>query len=104
MGSVFFDDLDFEIVKRHRIYKTVFVKADFGSTLKIFNVYVKPDGLGKIEFAAHFVEGVEDLVGTGVVAVILDRYVCKHPVVFEFSCPDTHCLALSLPCVAQHSL
>lgn len=79
--------MDFQIVKFHGFYKIILRKAGFFVTLKIGNIFVKPDWLAQVELTADFVQGMKNLVGAGIKASVIDTSVLEHVVVLEDFCP-----------------
>ena len=57
--SVFFDNLNFQIIEFYLFYKTILVKSRFGMTLKVRNGTVKPDGIFQVKFIADLFQAAE---------------------------------------------
>lgn len=84
---IFFDHLNFQIVKVNAFYKIVLCKPYLAVTLKVGYGFVQPHGPSQVKLAAYFIQCMEDLVGPGVGAAVFDAGVLQHMIVFKSSCP-----------------
>lgn len=77
---IFFDHLDFQIIKVDGLYEIVLPKTNLGKTLEICFIAFQPEGHADVQLVAGFVQGAIDLGGPGVFGWIFnaDRldYVC----------------------------
>ena len=85
--GIFFDNLDFKIIKRNSINKAVFGKACFGYPFEFTYINVEPDGYRKVELIADFFKSFKYFVGPGFIFVITDSNVADYTIVFPFFCP-----------------
>ena len=81
--SVFFDDLDLQIVKIHVLDEGILREAGFVMPFKILDVALQPDRLLQIELHADLVQRAEDLVRPGVRRVAADHGILQHMIVPE---------------------
>ena len=51
--KLFFDDMDFQIVKVDGIHKVVLIKSSFVVTLEFLNIGIKPNRLAKIKLDVY---------------------------------------------------
>ena len=85
--SLFFDHLDFQKIKINGIHKAVLVESRFGMPFEFVDIDIQPDWFAEIKFIAYLIQSIENLVGSGIVAVITDGGIFDHTVVFKFFSP-----------------
>lgn len=80
--------MKFQIIKINRLDKAVLIKTGFGVLLKFGDILVQPDGLSKVESVTDLLQGMEYLVGAGVLCLVLHNRVTQHMVLLKNFCPD----------------
>lgn len=84
---ILFNDLDLQIIKLNGFYKIILIKSCFAVAFEFSYGLIQPDGLAQVKLIANFVKGPENLVGTGVIAVVGNAGVLQHMVILKSSCP-----------------
>ena len=101
---IFFDYVDFQIVKIDVFHKAVLCETGFVVLLKFFYGRIQPDRLSQIKLIADLVQRMKDLVGTGVRTVVLNDGITQHMVIFKNLCPESkHFILHSADVFSHHS-
>lgn len=79
--------MDFQIIKINSLNKIILGKTCLVMALEVLNGGIEPDWLAEIKTIAYFIQGMENLVCSGIVAVVLYDSVTDHAVIFKFFCP-----------------
>ena len=85
--GIFFDDLNFQIIKIYAFYKVVLGKTCPAVAPEFRYGLIQPYGLPEVKTAAYLLQGLKDFVGAGVAAAVFHTGVLQHAVFFEGSCP-----------------
>ena len=84
---IFFDYLNFQIVKVNLLYEIVLCKPYLAVTFEVGYGFVQPDRSSQIELTAYFIQSAEDFVGPGIGTAVFNAGVLQHVIVFKSSCP-----------------
>ncbi len=82
VGSVFLDDLKFEIIKRDLLYKAVLSETGFGVPLKFADITVEPNWFSKIKTEADLVKCLKNLMGPRFFTIINNNGIAQHMIFF----------------------
>ncbi len=85
--SVFFDDLELQIIERNLLNKTVLPEAGLGMLLKFPDVAVEPDRFAEVKTDADFVKRAKDFVCPRILAIVNDHGIAEHVIFFPYFCP-----------------
>ena len=85
--SIFFNYLNFQIVKVNMLYEIVLRKPHLAVALEIRYGFVKPHRPAQVEPDAYFIQSVEDLVRPGIGGAVFNAGVLQHMIVFKSPCP-----------------
>ena len=75
--------MQFKIIEFHTLYETVFVKAGLGRSFEIGNGGIEPYGFFQVKFQTSLLEGVHNLVGTGLAGIVLNGGVFNHVIIVK---------------------
>lgn len=85
--SVFFDDLELQIIERDLLDKTVLSEAGLGMLLEFADVAVEPDRFAEVKTDADFIKRAKDFVCPRILAIVNDHGIAEHMIFFPYFCP-----------------
>lgn len=85
--SVFFDDLELQIIERNLLDKIVLPEAGFGMLLEFADVAVEPDRFAEVKTDADFIKRAKDFVCPRILAIVNDHGIAEHMIFFPYFCP-----------------
>ena len=62
---IFFDNVDFQVIKFNIFHECIFCKSCSGMSLKVFYGGIQPNGFGEIKLIAAFIQRVKYFMGAG---------------------------------------
>lgn len=69
---IFFDYLNFQIVKIYALDEIVLSKPHFAVALEVCDGFVQPDGPRQVKLEADFIQSPEYFVRAGILAAVVD--------------------------------
>ena len=84
---IFFNYLNFQIVKFNSLYKIVLCKTGFAVPFELGDCLIQPDGFSQIKLITDFFQSAENFVGSGIGTFVFDAGILQYVIVFEGSCP-----------------
>lgn len=85
--SIFFDDLELQIIERDLLDKTVLPEAGLGMLLELADIAVEPDRFAEVKTDADFIKRAKDLVCPRILAIVNDHGIAEHMIFFPYFCP-----------------
>ncbi len=82
-GILFLDYLDFQIVKINSFYEVVLGKTHPVVPTELLDGGIQPNRRTEVETMSDFIQGMEDFVCPGIIAVVADDCIPDQTVVFE---------------------
>lgn len=96
MFLVFFNNLDFQIIKIDTVYKIVLPETGFAMSLEITNIHIQPDGFGQVKSLADFGNSMKNLGRTGFITVIAYDHIIDQTVMLKSFAPYTKHIITSM--------
>ena len=87
---IFFQHENLQGIEVHRLDEAVPGKTGFGMSLKIPDIYIQPDGNRKIQLHAGLLQGMEYLMGAGILRIVGNHDVTEQMIALPFFEPDPH--------------
>lgn len=85
--SIFFDDLELQIIERNLLDKAVLPEAGLGMLLEFADVAVKPDWFAEVKTDAYLVKRAKNFVCPRILAIVNDHGIAEHTIFFPYFCP-----------------
>lgn len=85
--SIFFDDLELQIIERDLLDKTVLPEAGLCVLLEFADVAVEPDRFAEVKTDADFIKRPKDFVCPRILAIVNDHGIAEHMIFFPYFCP-----------------
>lgn len=84
---IFFDYLNFQIVKVNAFDEIILGKSYFAVSFEIGNGFVQPDWSSQVKLEADFIQRPKYFVGAGIFAAVADAGILQQVIVLKGSCP-----------------
>ena len=78
---ILFNDLYFQVIKVNTVNEIILCESGFAVTFEVTNIYIKPDGFGKVKGLANFCNSLKYFGCSGFFGIVANDQIIGHTIV-----------------------